>query len=247
MNPKLVPFEQAHLHAFDSDDVKSGPAFTALLDDVVLGCSGVTLLWPGVGLAWAMFTEELTTKWPIWTTRTVRNMLHMIINGHRLHRVEMAVLASNMSARKWAEVLGFAKECVAKQYTTDRQDVIRYVYLTNDLEVKHETRNDVIVTTGFMEGVEVGSMSMQVVKDHELAVGLGTTIKQPFRGRGFAVRLHRARLLAAGRLGVKYFVGHAAPDNKSMASILESCGGTKVFTKDGVDYFVTPLRDEINV
>lgn len=138
-SPYLVPFEVSHLLTFvhrDDDYSESvvsaldkkhnGPAFTAIYDDRILGCAGIQLMWPGFGLAWAVFSKELF-DFPIWATRVVRGVLCDTIRTFHLHRVEMVVLTDNDANKRWAAALGFSPEngC-ARSYTVDKRDVIRY-------------------------------------------------------------------------------------------------------------------------
>ena len=138
--PMLVPFRAEHLSAFihrDMDYVESvesalqkercGPAFTAIIDDRVIGCSGIILGWPGLGVAWAVFSHEIMLRFPLWATRTIRAVLQDTIRIYKLHRVELVVLKNHKQSERWAEALGFDREngC-ARSYTTKRSDVIRY-------------------------------------------------------------------------------------------------------------------------
>jgi hypothetical protein len=136
VNLKLIPFKAEHLAIFihrDSDYMESvqnmldkerrGPAFTAVCDDMIVGCAGVIIQWPGVGVAWAVFSQNIF-KYPIWVTRNVRVALRDFIRAYQLHRVEMVVLPQHV---RWAEALGFSRENgLARCYTVAQQDVIRY-------------------------------------------------------------------------------------------------------------------------
>ena len=139
MSPQLISFKAEHLAAFihrDGDYVESvqsaidkerrGPAFTACIDDKILGCSGIILQWAGVGSAWAVFSQEIF-KYPIWTTRTVRAALHDIMRVYKLHRVEMVILDGNNVNAGWATMLGFSREngC-SRHYTTNQRSIVRY-------------------------------------------------------------------------------------------------------------------------
>ena len=144
--PRLIPFVAEHLAWFvhrDSDYIESvqsaldkerrGPAFTAVLDERVVGCSGIMLAWPGLGVAWATFSNELLVKYPIWVTRVTRSVLHTTMRVWKLHRVELVVLAGNERNARWCETLGFVPEGgVARCYTTSKHDVVRYELVEKD-------------------------------------------------------------------------------------------------------------------
>jgi hypothetical protein len=140
MVPDLIPFEAWHLLAFegrDGDAIESaetayikqikGPAFTAVINDRVIGCSGIQIIWPGVGMAWSYYTKELTTDFPVWLTRITRRVLKDTIRAFALHRVELVALEESEINCKWALRLGFKPENGKAQcYTIDKKDVIRY-------------------------------------------------------------------------------------------------------------------------
>jgi len=134
--PTLVPFKANHLLSFihrDGDYTESvrgaytkerNPAWTAVHDGEMLGCAGVVIAWPGFGVAWACFADELFKRWPVWTTRTVRRALADIMRAHALRRVEAVAIPTRSC---WLEALGFHLENGrARSYTVDGRDVVRY-------------------------------------------------------------------------------------------------------------------------
>jgi len=142
-NLRLAPFRAEHLVGFihrDADYEESirsavdkerrGPAFTAFCDDRIIGCAGVILTWPGMGIAWAVFSHDIEL-YPIWVTRMVRHALHDIIRAFKLHRIELVVLADSKRNGAWARALGFNRENGrARSYTSARKDVIRYEWVS---------------------------------------------------------------------------------------------------------------------
>src|SRR3972149_7501636 len=65
-NPTLIPFKVEHLLALQGAwheefwiliQKEKHPSFTAVVDDQILGCGGVIVSAPGVGVAWACFSE----------------------------------------------------------------------------------------------------------------------------------------------------------------------------------------------
>lgn len=141
-SPILVPFKAEHLTAMVNRDSsqrepwalamekqQSGPAMTGMLGDMVLGCAGLILPWPGVGLAWMVLSEEIGPH-GLWMTKMVRHFLDDMIRCQSLHRLEAVVLSENERNQQWIERLGFTREngC-ARAYTQDRRDVIRYEWV----------------------------------------------------------------------------------------------------------------------
>jgi RimJ/RimL family protein N-acetyltransferase len=108
---------------------KGGPAWTAMLDGKVIGCSGVIVLWPGVGYAWAIFTDEIYAH-RIWVTRMVRAALRDIVRSLHLHRVEAVALYCDDRNQRWLEALEFQPEGrIALGYTSDKRAVRRYEWV----------------------------------------------------------------------------------------------------------------------
>jgi hypothetical protein len=107
--------------------MRSGPAFAADVDGIVLGCAGIVLPWPGVGMAWMCLAKE-AGRYGIWLTRTTRRILHDLIRVHQLHRVEVIALQESERNLAWLKILGFMREIDgrATAYFTDRRSVIRF-------------------------------------------------------------------------------------------------------------------------
>lgn len=139
--PKLIPFKAEHLMAFVNRDTwtqsdwrgvlekERNPSFTAVADDLfqtVIGCAGVIIIWPGVGIAWMNLSKEIESH-GIWMTRTVKHILRDITRSFNLHRIEAVVLADNERNTKWIRLLGFTRENgTARKYTQDKMDSVRY-------------------------------------------------------------------------------------------------------------------------
>lgn len=137
--PTLRPFRASDLDALVNRDgaqidrqqllaqARSGPAFTAEVDGVPLGCAGVVLLWPGVGSAWMVLTEEMVLH-RLWLTRTVRHFLEDMTRVYRLHRIEAVALDDVTRNQGWLELLGFEteKDGRARHYLSDGRSMVRY-------------------------------------------------------------------------------------------------------------------------
>ena len=139
MSPTLVPFEAKHVTMMQNRDNAvdepwslalekqlAGPAFTAIVGGQVLGCAGLILPWPGIGLAWMELSDH-ADHYRLWLTKVTRRVLSDVVRVYRLHRVEVVVLADSPRNQRWIEALGFTQENGrARAYSTDRRDVIRY-------------------------------------------------------------------------------------------------------------------------
>jgi hypothetical protein len=101
MTPRLIPFEPKHLTMFvnretgnyDRPPMEShrGPAFTAVVDDRVIGCAGIALTGVmGIVVAWCSFSEEIG-RYPLWVTKTVRRVLNESMPALGIYQIEAIV------------------------------------------------------------------------------------------------------------------------------------------------------------
>jgi hypothetical protein len=110
-----------------------GPSFSALVDQRIIACAGIVIPWPGVGICWATFSEEIG-RYPVWFSRTCRHVLNDTLRSCGLHRLESVALKDSERNRRWLTMLGFKHEWgVARLYTSDQQDVVRYERLNDGL------------------------------------------------------------------------------------------------------------------
>lgn len=139
--PNIVPFRAQHMLRFSNrDNIQQdivmhkhkemmGPAYTVMHEGRIIACSGVMIIWPGVGVAWCAFSDEFPSH-RIWMTGHVRRVLRDIIRVHNLHRVEAVTLAESDKNAEWIEALGFTREKnIAQKYTSDKRDAVRYEYI----------------------------------------------------------------------------------------------------------------------
>ncbi len=143
--PHLIPFRAEHLVRFLNRDgpldeqlwllvqkESRGPAWTVMVDDRIIACGGVVIIWKGVGAAWIVFSETMPTH-GLWMTRMTKRVLEDAVRIYNLHRLETMVEASNERYRRWVKVLGFTPENgVARAYTTDKKDTTRFERITWD-------------------------------------------------------------------------------------------------------------------
>lgn len=138
----LVPFKAEHWMGFVQLGVtyqdefrlalhkeKSGPAFTAFLDNNVIACAGIIIHHKGMGYAWSGFASHLRyeKRTMVWITHTIKRILTDVKRSLNLHRIELIVDANELDHQHWAEKLGFTLENGrARMFTPDKRDVLRY-------------------------------------------------------------------------------------------------------------------------
>ena len=142
ISPILIPFRAEHLLTFvdrDNDILQTmkfarekeqgGPAFTAIVNERIIGCAGIIILWPGVGSAWVALSKEID-GYGRWMTRTVKLVIKDTVRAFHLHRIEAVVLSDNKRNLEWIKSLGFTREdSFAYSYTQDKRDVVRFELL----------------------------------------------------------------------------------------------------------------------
>lgn len=119
----IVAFKAAHLQDLELQDAqsyfsgevsskeyaatleKAGQAFTAISDGVVVACSGVTEIWSGRAVAWALISKDAG-----------RHMvgIHKAVAGYlfaaKYRRIEAWVDEGFEPGMRWLNLLGFTQE-----------------------------------------------------------------------------------------------------------------------------------------
>lgn len=91
---------------------------TLLYNGVVLAMLGFFEIWPGVIEVWVL-PSIYVPQHPIPFLRTVRRYIDSIVRDFNPHRLQSAAIDDELH-EKWMTFLGFEKEGVLRQYSTDR-------------------------------------------------------------------------------------------------------------------------------
>ena len=105
----------------------SGPSFAAEVEGVVIGCAGVVIPWPGVGVCWMMLAKE-ADRYALWLTRTTRRILADLCRAFALHRLEAMSLKDSDRNQRWFRALGFTieQQGTARAYFSDKRSIVRF-------------------------------------------------------------------------------------------------------------------------
>ncbi len=135
---RMIPFEPRHLCSVvpRQEDQKppeimwsvlhkGGPAWTGMVDDRILFCAGILILWEGVAEAWS-FCDEEASRYPREVLKYQVEYLNRMIKERKLHRVQAHVLSSWRSAYRFMERLGFKRECLMRKYGANSEDYYLY-------------------------------------------------------------------------------------------------------------------------
>lgn len=135
---KVVPYETHHLDAVcDREDTgteatikhikeSNGPAWTFIDGETIIGCGGLIVAWPGVGIVWSALSEDIS-RYGIALTKIAKRTIIDSMRAFELHRIEATVIAGNEKNIQWLRLLGFGPENgIARCYTSNRQDAVRF-------------------------------------------------------------------------------------------------------------------------
>lgn len=92
-----------------------GPAYSAFSDGDLFVISGINILWPGVGEAWAMFGTGYQ-KHGFFIHRTVIRLLNRLANDFTLERLQAVVLKDHWAGIEWIDRLGLKYEGDMEKY-----------------------------------------------------------------------------------------------------------------------------------
>lgn len=107
--------------------LRGGLAFTAEVDGVVLGCVGLVMPWPGMGMVWMTLAKEVG-RHGLWLTRTTRRLIEDVSRAYGLHRLEAVALMETDRHQRWLRLLGFTEERdgIARAYLPDKRAMRRF-------------------------------------------------------------------------------------------------------------------------
>ena len=92
-----------------------GPAYSAFSDGELFVISGINILWPGVGEAWAMFGVGYEEH-GFFIHRTVIRLLNRLSDDLKLERLQAVVLKKHYAGVEWITRLGFDFEGTMEKY-----------------------------------------------------------------------------------------------------------------------------------
>ena len=137
----VVPFEPEHLDSIMLQPTQqrffsyftpayaqalktSGPCFSGIDGNRVLGCAGLVKQWENRAIAWALLAGDIGTDF-IRVHRAVDRFLDIC----GVNRVEAYVDAHFEQGHRWIQMLGFTQEGYMKQFNPDGGDAVLYARL----------------------------------------------------------------------------------------------------------------------
>ena len=92
-----------------------GPAYTGWYDGGIVVIAGITILWPGHGEVWALFSKSFKNH-KFFIHRESLRHIRWLATKHNLRRIQASALKDNESASRWLEHLGFTPEGDMPEY-----------------------------------------------------------------------------------------------------------------------------------
>ena len=124
LNSKLLELKPEHRkYTYFLKEV--GMSFTGLVDNKPIAAGGVFHLWDGVAEGWVLATKEIF-NYPIFCAKHIKNRTEIIINTHKIKRLQTSVKADCQMALRFAGWLGLKPEGRMIGYGPDGSDFIRY-------------------------------------------------------------------------------------------------------------------------
>ena len=98
------------------------PSYTAFsASGRVLGCGGAIEQWNGRAIVWALLACDSGKHFT-----AIHRAVASFLNGLPYHRIETTVDSNFAQGKRWADLLGFEFEGVARKYTPDGKDSFLY-------------------------------------------------------------------------------------------------------------------------
>lgn len=122
-----VQTAQQYMHALVDMNVDftelsaAGYAWTAEVDDVILGIGGLLPQWENRALIWALVSESAGNHFP-----AIHKSVQRFINAAPFRRIEATVDVGFKQGCRWIELLGFEIEGYMKAYRPDGADMLLY-------------------------------------------------------------------------------------------------------------------------
>lgn len=104
-----------------------GPAYTLIIDDVIICSAGVTCLGWNRGEAWMLVSSDFYQHTKT-AYKVIKNMLGFIAREKGLKRVQSSIICDSYTEvrERFLKHLGFEKEGISRCAGPDNQDLISY-------------------------------------------------------------------------------------------------------------------------
>lgn len=95
----------------------NGWSFTGMVGSRVIGCAGVTEIWPNRGMAWALLAADAGRHF-----LSIHRAVEGFLKASPWRRIEASVDVDFQEGQRWIRLLGFEHEGRLRAYTPDGRD-----------------------------------------------------------------------------------------------------------------------------
>ncbi len=97
-------------------------SFSWFRDDLLLGVSSVSLIWPGRAQVNLLLSENVHRIDMLFLTRQLRSYLDVLQADRNYQRCECSVLEEFKQGHRWIKMLGFTSEGLMRSYDVSGRD-----------------------------------------------------------------------------------------------------------------------------
>lgn len=127
---KLEPKEEGVKNQLDYENWarlnEMGPAYTILVDDEIIACSGIRIFWEGSGEAWSILSKEKAGKYIKLILEEFGKRLDFVIREMKFRWIQVSLNKDNKNGIHFAQHFGFERKCEMKGYLPDGSDAFLY-------------------------------------------------------------------------------------------------------------------------
>ena len=104
---------------------EDGLSMTGIVNDIIVGCGGIRMLWTGVGEVFLLLSPK-TALYPIKTYECIKNGFEKLIAENDFVRLQGWCRVGFVKAHTLFRHLNFVPEGIARKYTPDGCDCLLY-------------------------------------------------------------------------------------------------------------------------
>ena len=104
---------------------------TGVVNDRIIGCGGIDIMWPGVGEVWVLLAYDIGI-YSMAAYEVIQDGLKKLIEDNNLRRVQAWGRVGFDASHTLFRHLGFVPEGIARKYGYDGEDFILYALIKDD-------------------------------------------------------------------------------------------------------------------
>ncbi len=109
----------------------NGQCITGVVNDRIIGCGGIDIMWPGVGEVWVLLAYDIGI-YSMAAYEVIQDGLKKLIEDNNLRRVQAWGRVGFSAGHTLFKHLGFKPEGIARKYGYDGEDFILYALIKDD-------------------------------------------------------------------------------------------------------------------